>query len=256
MLFSVKMRSSEGATHEAGGRHISGAERLVNADEISSTVQELLSRARTHERGVADFINIKVAARPHDTIIEKPLLQIVDSPICNTLADSKQYATDKLLANGLSPTVIEAVFAFLNSLDTSMRGAALLSASTGKLIDLIDNKRGVRVTNMGAHNPPAYTDWLAKHNLHGDHPAEAILLASKVASAPFVVSEICWSDDPCYTVGYVSDTEHYYRITNFKPLGNDVGGRVFVVDDTAENFSLDELLHYLQEQVVLLTLPT
>ena len=60
MLYSVKMRSSLGGSHGVGGRHISGAERIVPEDGLEEQVIAMLRRARTHERGRADFIQVKV----------------------------------------------------------------------------------------------------------------------------------------------------------------------------------------------------
>lgn len=33
MLYSVKMRSAQGGPHEQGGRHISGAERILSEEK-------------------------------------------------------------------------------------------------------------------------------------------------------------------------------------------------------------------------------
>ena len=54
--YSVKMRAS------TGGKHVSGAERIVSPKDISPTVAALARRALSHERGVPDSINIKVEA--------------------------------------------------------------------------------------------------------------------------------------------------------------------------------------------------
>ena len=60
MLYSVKMRSAQGGAHEFGGRHISGAERILPGDQLDYAVLTMLHRAREHERGCADFISLKV----------------------------------------------------------------------------------------------------------------------------------------------------------------------------------------------------
>ena len=62
MLYSLKMRSAQGGPHERGGRHISGEERIVEETAIEACVHEMLERAKTHQRGEADFVNIKVNA--------------------------------------------------------------------------------------------------------------------------------------------------------------------------------------------------
>ena len=45
MLYSVKMRSSLGGYHGEGGRHISGAERIVPEDQVEADVIAMLRRA-------------------------------------------------------------------------------------------------------------------------------------------------------------------------------------------------------------------
>ena len=79
MLYSVKMRSSLGGTHGKGGRHISGAERIVSEDLVDETVISMMRRAREHERGCADFIQVKVEEVPDAAVsycLMLPLYQI------------------------------------------------------------------------------------------------------------------------------------------------------------------------------------
>ena len=46
---------------------------------------------------------------------------------------------------------------------------------------------------------------------------EALMLASKAASWPDVIAEVCISDDPDYTTGYIASKElGYLRIPNIK----------------------------------------
>lgn len=73
MLAAVRMRSAEGGAHEAGGRHISGAERIVSHEKVSKISNEMLQRAFSHTRGQADFINIVVEQIHHEQIQEVPL---------------------------------------------------------------------------------------------------------------------------------------------------------------------------------------
>ena len=39
MMYSIKMRCSKGGPHEDGGRHISGAERILREDEIEEELK-------------------------------------------------------------------------------------------------------------------------------------------------------------------------------------------------------------------------
>ena len=60
MMYSIKMRCSKGGPHEEGGKHISGAERILREDEIEEELINVYRRAITHERGKPDFINLKI----------------------------------------------------------------------------------------------------------------------------------------------------------------------------------------------------
>ena len=63
------MRSSLGGSHGVGGRHISGAERIVPEDGLEEQVIAMLRRARTHERGRADFIQVKALSLGHRPVL-------------------------------------------------------------------------------------------------------------------------------------------------------------------------------------------
>lgn len=249
MLYSVKMRAAQGAAHEQGGRHISGAERLVSVADIEQTVAAMLERARSHERGSADFINIKVSKLPAESFAVASVLRVTPLVRPNTLTAAREYAAGLLKQADISQTAIRTAFDTLTNLRESMRGALLVSAYSGQVIKISGRNSGIRVSNMDAQTKDEYEQWLARENIHGIHAREAIVLASKVASCPSVMAELCWSDDPGYTIGYVADKKNYHRIDNLKQLGCDIGGRVFFVQDEC---SLQETLEYLQHKPVLI----
>lgn len=249
MLYSVKMRAAQGAAHENGGKHISGAERLVLATEIEQTVTAMLKRAHSHERGSADFINIKISKIASETIATIPALQIMPLSQPPSLQYARQYAAVLLVQAGISSQAISVAFEQLVNLQQSLRGALLVEASSGKVIADSHLRHGVRVSNMDAQDNDKYTQWLSKQNIHGVHAREAIVLASKVASCPDIVAELCWSDDPSYTIGYVNDKAKYHRIDKLKEAGSDIGGRVFFLKD---NYVLANVVEYLHNQPVLL----
>ena len=56
MLYSVRMRSAQGGAHEHGGHHISGAERLINSQDLSTITEKLIKRALTHEKGIVNYL--------------------------------------------------------------------------------------------------------------------------------------------------------------------------------------------------------
>lgn len=236
-LYSVRMRSAEGGPHEEGGRHISGAERIVTAEELEILTKRLVYRALHHSKGQADFINIRIDAIDPDSIQYVDCLHIEEHDT-SCLADSHKLGQE-LLSSYISELAIERAFTELLSLTDNMRGAILLDASTGRRLDRT-NHRGIRVSHMDSVGEP-----IMDMNLH---MREALVLASKVLSCKGIVGELCWSDDPDYTVGYVSCDRTYHRLQHMKVLGSPVGGRVFFV---APHTDIDEVIQYLENTNVL-----
>ena len=72
------------------------------------------------------------------------------------------------------------------------------------------------------------------------NPIETI--KSRLKSADGIVGELCWSDDPDYTVGYVACNGVYHRLPNMKEFGSDIGGRVFFVRSDIDSESVIEYL--------------
>lgn len=73
-------------------------------------------------------------------------------------------------------------FAILESLTDSMRGAAVVDAETGERLDGL-GMRGVRCSCMDCEDTCAYEAQMGAKGLGGEHPREALILASKVAAA-------------------------------------------------------------------------
>ena len=141
-------------------------------------------------------------------------------------------ATELLQGPHISEAAVLKAISLLKSLDKSMRGAILVDAITGERLDTGD--RGVRVSHMDSFDSHALGD--------NEHMREALVLASKVQSADGIVGELCWSDDPDYTVGYVACNGVYHRLTNMKEFGSDIGGRVFFVRSDIDSESVIEYL--------------
>lgn len=247
MLYSVKMRSSLGGIHGEGGRHISGAERIVPEEDMEESVLSMLRRARMHERGEADFIQIKVEEVRSTSIQYCPLIPIYQRHVTSK-EEGRAVAKQELLRIGVSEVAVTNGFAALESLNDSMRGAIVMDALTGKRLDE-RKERGIRCSNMDCENVASYESQMQKKGLGGDHPREALVLASKVAYGPGTVAELCWSDDPDYVTGYVGSKKYGYgRITIMKDQGDPVGGRVFFV---AHGTDIKAYEDYMQNQTVL-----
>ncbi|MDL2280411.1 6-carboxyhexanoate--CoA ligase [Selenomonadales bacterium OttesenSCG-928-I06] len=250
MLYSIRMRAAQGASHEEGGRHISGVERLVKKDDISRLVQDALDRAFLHSRGRADFININVEYIDESEIKRVPLLPITTIEVVD-VQDGHKAAKNILMSAGVALKAIDSGFELLLNLKDSMRGAVIICSESGKRLDNT-HERGIRVSRMDVDDDQSFTDLLAKQKLTGSHIREAVVLASKVVSAKDVVAELCWSDDPEYTAGYVASKNGYIRFPHLKPYGNSIGGRIFFVKPAS---NISELIDYLEKKPVLINTP-
>ena len=230
-LYSVRMRAAQGGPHEKGGHHISGAERIVKLEEVGAIAQSLADRALHHSKGTADFINITVDLIPPEKIRYIDCLKVEEHKT-SSISESHQLAADLLDDPAISKTAVHKAISMLKRLDRSMRGAMLVDAITGERLDT--GNRGVRVSHMDSFDSYALGD--------NEHMREALVLASKVQSADGIVGELCWSDDPDYTVGYVACNGVYHRLPNMKEFGSNIGGRIFFVRSDIDSESVIEYL--------------
>lgn len=249
MLYSVRMRSAKGGAHEMGGRHISGAERLVEKEKIQQIAGEMVVRALGHSRGCADFITVTIDAVNPEQVCRVPLLPVTTVDVPDAEAGRKAAMT-VLLRSGVSERAVCSAMTALLSLPDSMRGAMLFCKDTGKRLDEA-GQAGIRVSRMDIADDQDYHQRLSGLGLTNIHVREALVLASKVAAAPQVAAELCWSDDPEYTAGYVASSAGYCRFTRLKNYGSPVGGRIFFLRPGTD---LAALIDYLGRQPVLVTI--
>lgn len=248
-LFSMKMRASQGGPHEEGGRHISGQERIVDREHLESCVHSMIERAHTHQRGFADFINIKIELIDLDEVAYKPILKFSEVTVHN-LEEGRQAAFDELVAAGVSEKAARNGIDAILALPDSMRGAMIMDAVSGERLDNL-GMRGVRVSDMDVAKPEDFKDALDAIGLTSEHAREAMVLAAKVASSEDSVAELCWSDDPQYTIGYVASPKNQYRrIPYLKPAGDMLGGRVFYVKPGTD---IQKYRNYMEHQITFIT---
>lgn len=248
-LYSIRMRAS------TGEGHLSGAERLVPAEQIAGTVRELVGRARG--KGIdPDHIVVTIDSLQGAfirTIQALDLTAVASPDVASCWIASRRV----LLAAGVSPAASESAFQLLDRGPAPsggiMRGAMLMDAVTGERLEP-DRERGVRVSRFdwSSEACAAVDHELTETGLTHFRTREALSLASKVAHAPGVIAELCWSDDPEYTAGYVSSLPAgYVRFPFMKEKGRTTGGRAFFIK--REGFDLNSLLSYLQEEPVIIT---
>lgn len=250
-LFSVRMRASAGAPHEAGGRHVSGAERLVEREELETATLALLRRAR--ERAIPpEHIRLSVDEIPPEQVQRGRCLDVTTVHEAGPAA-SRVRATEYLTQSKIAPDAIRSAFTLLEcgpgGNRTPMRGAALLDAQTGERLDP-DPHRGVRASRFD-YEPDtreAVREALTTASLGHFRTYEALAVATKVIWSG-ITAELCWSDEPEYVAGYVATARAgYVRFPKFKPPGA-IGGRIFFIQDAAQ---MEQLIHRLQHECLLI----
>ena len=230
----MKMRASR------NGAHVSGAERLLSEEELAENAGAMIRRALHHAKGDADFVQLKLERVREEeiTYVEALPVRTVETA---TPAEGQAAILSVLRAAGIENGA--AIMARFGE-TFAMRGAMLLDADTLERLEP-DPARGIRATYMDAEHSPARSASAEKN-----HFQEAVVLASKVVSAPHIVAEICMSDDPGYVTGYVAaPAVGYVRITRLKEPGDPRGGRIFLY--RGPRAAVAETIRYLEQERVL-----
>ncbi len=232
-----------------GGTHVSGAEGLYEDGEVEKAVRDFLRRAEVHARGEPDSVTLsieKLRARPREiTALKVATLE------CRNTAEARSAAMRLLEAEGISRRAIKAAFGVVTG-ERVMRGASAVSSISGRRLEP-DKSRGVRASRLGIAKGAraALGRKLTRRGINTGTVREALALASKTASCKGVLAELCVSDDPHYTTGYVASTTlGYVRIPNIKKKGSPRGGRVYFVRDGAD---IKRIASYLEKTPVLVS---
>jgi 6-carboxyhexanoate--CoA ligase len=244
MLYSVRMRAST-----KDGAHVSGAEGIFEAREVRRAVDAYTRRAMAHSKGSPHEITVTV-----ERITTRPL-EVTALPV-RTLRCASPKAADKLIAALLealhvSPKAASSGLAAVRR-EQAMRGAALVDARTGRRLEP-DRARGVRATMMGGTKASitSLSRKLSRRDINTETVKEALVLATKVSHAPGAVAELCVSDDPHYTTGYLaSPALGYVRIPNIKKKGSRAGGRAVFLSPGTDTAAV---VRYLETTPLLVT---
>ena len=237
-LYSMKMRASRNENGKPV--HVSGAEKILAQKEIHDNASALIERALFHSKGSADFINLKIEEIHPGELSYVEALPFTTRDV-KTAEEGRSVILELLDKLGIK-NGREILSRFSETYD--MRGAMLLNADTLERMEP-DTERGIRATYMDAEHSPERSVCNDKN-----HFQEAIVLASKVISAPHIIAEICMSDDPDYVTGYVAaEAIGYVRITKLKEKGCPDGGRIFLFRGSSEDAK--ETIKYLEKQKVL-----
>ncbi len=248
ILYSIRMRAS------TGDRHVSGAERIISSNKLDAAVQALVTRAR-HKKTAPEQIVITIERLGNIPISTLTALDVVtvNTPDMTT---GRSAASRILQSLGISEQSAKAALNLLCSDATpcgrTMRGAMIVDSQQGERLEP-DQERGVRASRFDWTDDAldAITRKLAAIGLTHFRTHEALALATKVAHAPGIIAELCWSDEPDYTAGYVaSGSIGYVRFPILKLQDDPRGGRIFFVD--RNTLDMEAFIHYLQFEPVLI----
>jgi len=246
-LFSIRMHAS------SSGEHVSGAENLVGATTLDETAAGLIRRALLHPLGPAGQIKVTIDRVDAKQLQRSCLPQLKTIDIAR-ITDARRAARNLLELSNVAPVAASAAMRQLEQGAApggrSMRGAMLVDCQTGQRRES-DQARGIRVSRVGmtVEVEKQLAGQLAPLGLDNPHVREALVLAGKVAMHPSVIAELCWSDDPDYTAGYVCSRRlGYVRFPKLKPAGEVRGGRAYFV---LPGCDLGELTAWLETSPVL-----
>lgn len=250
-IYNIRMRASKNK------EHISGAERIVTASDMHKSVSALINRALSHEIGEPDEINISIESLEQKKIKKIKALNITTISV-DDYKKGRQCASKLLELIGVSKRAIKRAMDYMakgaSPDKKNMRGAMIIDYKTGKRVEP-DKYRGVRASRMDTAKEAEakLISTLKKAKINNLYIREAIVLATKVVTAPNTIAEICWSDDPSYQAGYVASKRFgYVRFPYLKEKGSPFGGRAFFVD--TRKIDLEKYINFLEQQAVLITM--
>ncbi len=244
-MWSVRMRASK--KQNSKEKHISGAEGIYDYFQIEKVLKEYLKRAFEHSKGKPDKIVLTIE-KINEEIKRVPVLPI-SNYLSNSTDESSKFIKDKLKSLGISEKAINIAFYVINN--CHMRGATLIDALTGERLEK-DKERGVRVSRIQMEKSKKIRILRKIRNISTQplRTIEALTIASKVISHHDVIAELCISDNPDYTTGYIASRDFgYLRITNIKNKGQHIGGRAFFIKKPCD---IEALIEYLERKPILI----
>lgn len=250
-MLNIRMRASRKVKgRHAGEMHISGAEGIYEESERQRVVGQYVTRALNHSKGLPDkiIVTIEKVSRKPRTVRSLPVTTVK----CKSPSEAEGIIACMLSDSGVSAAAVRTAGKVLKA--RTMRGASLVSTVTGERVEP-DRERGVRASRLGITKRAERTlsRRLAREGIDTPTVREALILASKVAACRSIKAEVCISDDPGYTTGYVASRKHgYVRIPHIKKSGSRMGGRVFFVEEGSD---IDHVVEFLEKLPILVERP-
>lgn len=255
-LYNIRMRSS------VNGRHFSGGEEILPEKDLAEGVANLFKRG--FESPAPDLrkevsISIRIDGIAPEKIEKSTLLPVrqLNSNDEETTRSFINSLLHLLLENGsidhakTIQGVLSAIDSFLKPGNAAMWGAMILSPS-GETVPVPDN--GVRTTHIGIKEDTKrdLLNSATSNGISGRRFPEALMLASKVIAQHLVQLEICLSDDPNYTTGYIAGKGiGYIRLPHIKRAGSTGGGRIYLLNKSPDEKELADLINELRERAFL-----
>jgi len=226
------------------GKHISGAERIVEEDNVPETLCELLKRPKEYDSLVITLERLK-------SIEVVDLSLPISSCSFSSVEEAREFALKRLVESGVPEEVarrgVEILSKGANPRGGNMRGAVLMDIETGERLEP-DPERGIRTVRVDWKDRSAVREELLSKGFT-DRTLDALALATKNLFCG-VLAELCWSDDPDYLTGYVASPQlGYLRITPLKEKGDPLGGRIYFI----ERERVGEVIECLEKRAVLIS---
>lgn len=255
-LYSLRMRAFIEQTHLAGG------EDIVDLKSLPDRMLELFDRGMVPSSkkplDPPHSINIRIDPIDPGELLEETLLPV----FC--LKTSSHHETWQFLEKAFNKVEESFEIADLNiykyaeellSKDRLPISGASILLSSGEILS--PNGTGIRVTHFGIR-PSLRTDLTQESSIHvagsGRRFIEALQISSKILSHPETIFELCFSDNPEYTTGYLSVRGiGYVRLPFAKPPEVRAGGRIIGLRKTFHPSGLPEIERYLTGVPVLFT---
>ena len=208
-----------------GGRHVSGAERIVEREGLQRTLIELSRRP-------PDFDEMVITVERVRSLEYVEFSLPVRSYSFASVKEAREFALRLLVESGIPEETGRRAISLLSKGPSPsggvMRGAVVMDPRTGERLER-DKERGVRTVRVDWERREEVREELIRRGFT-ERTLDALAIATKNVHCG-LIAELCWSDDPDYTTGYVaSRTLGYVRVHPLKERGDPIGGRVYFVN--------------------------
>ena len=255
-FFNIRMRASW------NGKHCSGGEEILPERDLEEGVSRLFRRglgSSPHHLKNDLSISIRVdGVAPEDLQRSQllPVRQLHSESEETTRSFIRSFlllSLGKISVDHKKSTqkILDYIDSFLKPGTNPLWGAMILSPS-GERIPVPEE--GVRTTHIGIEQQTKedLASSAESNGISGRRFPEALMLASKVVAQPLIQIELCVSDDPNYTTGYIAAKNiGYIRLPHMKKAGVTGGGRIYILNKIPDDHAMADLITGLRETSVL-----